>query len=235
MLVTGASGGIGRAVCLAFAQAGWDIGVHFWRHRDAAKDTLAGVQAMNANGQLLQADIRRPLEVQAMVQSFVETCGRLDVLVCGAGVATSHLLVQQSLDDWRQVLETNLTGTFHCLRAAAPVMVEQRSGSVIIVGSYAGSQGSAGQSAYATSKAGLLGLARTAAKELGSENIRVNVVLPGWKDTGLTAHRRSHAGERHDHVLGRYSALEEVAEAVCRLAQLQDVSGQVWNLDSRLL
>jgi len=130
-------------------------------------------------------------------------------------------------------VETNLTGTFHCLQAAGPVMARQRNGAVIVVGSLAALQGGAGQAAYAASKAGLMGLVKSAAKEWGNRNIRVNMALPGWHKTPLAGSAFPHEASV-DHVLGRTPSLEDVAGSIYRLALLQDSSGQIWNLDSRI-
>jgi 3-oxoacyl-[acyl-carrier protein] reductase len=234
VLVTGASGGIGRAICLTFAEAGWRVGVHYRsRAREAAR-TAAQVRARGGAAHCLQADIRDDKQAQEMVNQLMDRWGRLNVLVCNAGVAASELVMRTGIQAWTAVVETNLTGTFHCLRAAGPVMIKQRGGAVVVVGSAAGLQGAAGQAAYAASKAGLAGLVKTAAKEWGAHNIRVNLVLPGWQKTALAGSAFPGRAPA-DHVLGRTPSLEEIAEIIYRLALLPDSSGQVWNLDSRIL
>lgn len=130
-------------------------------------------------------------------------------------------------------MATNLTGTFHCLCAMAESLIEQREGAIIVIGSYAGLHGAPGQAAYATSKAGLIGLVKTAAREWGPYNVRVNLVLPGWQNTGLAGGARPDPDGFTDHALGRSPALPEVAQTVVYLAKLRDVSGQIWNCDSR--
>lgn len=234
VLVTGGSGTIGRAICLEFARAGWTVGIHFHQHKEAAEETAAGVQDAGGRGWLLQADIRNAHAVTAMVESFAERCGSLDVMVCNAGRAGSHLVLRLSPEAWRETIETNLTGTYHCLRAAGTVMSSQPAGSVLVIGSLAGMQGGAGQAAYAASKAGLIGLVKTAAREWGGANIRVNLVLPGWHRTELAGDALPGAPDPA-HVLGRLTDLGSVAATVYHLALLPDTSGQVWNLDSRIL
>ena len=234
VLVTGASGGIGRAVCLVFGAAGWKVGVHYrTRTRDAAR-TAALVRRRGGAALCLQADIRDGKQTQEMVNRFVDRWGRLDVLVCNAGVASNELVLRVRAEAWAAVVETNLTGTFHCLQAAGPVMAGQRDGAVIVVGSLAGLQGAAGQAAYAASKAGLMGLVKTVAKEWGKQNIRVNIVLPGRHKTVLAGSAFPNDVPA-DHVLGRTPSLEDVACSIYRLALLGDSSGQIWNLDSRIL
>ena len=234
VLVTGASGGIGRAVCLAFGAAGWRVGIHYRsRAREAAR-TAALVRKCGGIALCVQADIRDGKQTREMVNQLVDRWGRLDVLVCNAGVASSELVLRAEAGAWAAVVETNLTGAFHCLQAAGPVMVKQRGGTVVVVGSLAGVQGTAGQAAYAASKAGLLGLVKTAAKEWGADNVRVNMVFPGWQKTALAGPAFPDEVSA-DHVLGRTPSLDEVARIICQLALLRDGSGQVWNLDSRIL
>ena len=138
-------------------------------------------------------------------------------------------------DAWQEIIDTNLTGTYRCMTVAAQGMSTQGGGSIVVIGSYAGLQGTAGQVAYAASKAGLIGLVKTAAREWGSYNIRVNLVCPGWQQTGLAGDSFPTGERLGDHVLGRVSNLVDVSRTICHLAQLSDMSGQVWNLDSRIL
>ncbi len=235
VIVTGASGGIGRAISLAFAAAGWSVGIHYHRNKIAAEDTLAQVVAAGGAGALYEADIRESHAVQQMVEASCRLVPAPSVFVCNAGIGGSHLLLRQRTEDWAEVLATNLTGTFHCLRAMAPPLLARGGGSIIVIGSHAGFHGSMGQAAYAASKAGLIGLVQTAAQEWGSGNVRVNLLLPGWQKTGLSEEAMPAGDNWSGHALGRPPSREEVAKTVLHLAQLNDVSGQVWNCDSRLL
>lgn len=233
VLVTGASGGIGRAICLAFGEAGWRVGVHYRTGAREAARTAALVRARGGIAVCLQADIRDGKQTQEMVNQLMDRWGRLDVVVCNAGVAAGGLVLRTGAEAWAAVVDTNLTGTFHCLRAAGPVMIRQRGGSVIVIGSLAGLQGAAGQAAYAASKAGLAGMVKTAAKEWGAHNVRVNLVLPGWQKTALAGPAFPGRAPA-DHVLGRTPSRAAVADIIYSLALLPDCSGQVWNLDSRI-
>jgi len=235
VLVTGASGGIGRAISLAFAEAGWSVGVHYHRNKAAAEDTLTQVVAAGGTGTLYEADIRESHAVQQMVDASCRLVLVPSVFVCNAGIGGSHLLLQQRQEDWAEVIATNLTGTFHCLRAMAPPLLARGGGSIVVIGSHAGFHGSIGQAAYAASKAGLIGLVQTAAQEWGAGNIRVNLLLPGWQKTGLTTGVMPTDESWSGHALGRPPSREEVAKTVLYLAQLNDVSGQVWSCDSRIL
>lgn len=232
VLVTGASGGIGRAICVQFGQAGWHVGVHYWRGKPAAEATLTAVDSVGGTGTLYQADIRDADAVLCMVREFCGATSGSPVLICNAGIGERALVLRERDERWLEVIATNLSGTFYCLRAMAPFMIERGGGSILVVGSYAGFHGTAGQAAYAASKAGLLGLTKSAAIEWGPHNIRVNLVLPGWQPTALSEGVMS---ERNwsDHALGRPPSLAEVAGTIVHLAQLNDLSGQVWNCDSR--
>jgi len=234
VLVTGASGGIGRAISLAFAAVGWSVGVHYHRNKAAAEGTLTQVVAAGGTGALYEADIREAHAVHQMVEASCHLVPAPSVFICNAGIGGSHLLLRQGQENWAQVLATNLTGTFHCLRAMAPPLLARGGGSIVVIGSHAGFHGSIGQAAYSASKAGLIGLVHTAAQEWGAGNVRVNLLLPGWQKTGLSEWAMPTDGS-HDHVLGRPPSRDEVAKTVLHLSQLNDVSGQVWNCDSRTL
>jgi 3-oxoacyl-[acyl-carrier protein] reductase len=214
------------------------VGIHFRERQGEAERTAALVKGCGGEGGLFQADIRDAPQVDAMMRDLTACWGHLDVMVCNAGQAWSGLVMRLRPEQWAAVIDVNLTGTFHCLRAAASVMLPQGNGSVVVIGSYAGFQGRTGQSAYSASKAGLLGLAKAAAREWGSSNIRINVICPGWQRTDLAGSAmRSLVDGMNDsnHILGRTVDLEEVARSVYYLALLKDASGQVWNLDSRIL
>ncbi|MGQ0554614.1 MAG: SDR family NAD(P)-dependent oxidoreductase [Nitrospiraceae bacterium] len=235
VLITGASGGIGHAISQAFGKIGWYVGVHYYQNNSAADTTLDQVRKAGGTGDTYAADIREPESVRRMFEQF-STCTHSPVtVVCNAGIGQSEFLVRHADDIWDNVIATNLTGTFHCLRACAPVLLARGGGSIIVIGSHTGFHGATGQSAYATSKAGLIGLVRTAALEWGPQNIRVNLVLPGWQKTDLTEGIFPDDKGWLDHALRRPAALDEVVGTILYLAQLKDISGQVWNCDSRHL
>lgn len=235
VLITGASGGIGRAISQAFGKIGWYVGVHYYQDQPAAHTTLKLVVNAGGNGDLYHADVREAESVRRMVNTFAGRISGPLVLVCNAGIGQSELLVRHADEIWDNVIATNLTGTFHCLRAMAPSLLARGGGSIIVIGSHTGFHGATGQSAYATSKAGLIGLVRTAALEWGPQNIRVNLVLPGWQKTDLTEGIFPDDKGWLDHALHRPAALDEVVGTIVYVAQLKDVSGQVWSCDSRHL
>jgi 3-oxoacyl-[acyl-carrier protein] reductase len=235
VLVTGASGGIGRAVCEGFGKAGWYVGLHYYRNKSMAEETLRQVRTAGGIGDLYTADIRDGESVRRMIDLFAGSTSSPLAFVCNAGIGQSDLLARHSEGIWDDVIATNLTGTFHCLRAVAPPLIDRGGGSIIVIGSHTGFHGARGQSAYATSKAGLIGLVRTAALEWGPQNIRVNLVLPGWQKTDLTEGIFPEDKGWLDHALRRPPNIQEVVGTIVHLAQLKDVSGQVWNCDSRHL
>lgn len=235
VLATGASGGIGRAISTAFGQIGWYVGVHYYHDKSAADATLDQVRKVGGTGKAYAADIREPESVRRMFDQFSSDTQGPVTVICNAGIGQSELLVRHADDIWDNVIATNLTGTFHCLRACAPVLLARGGGSIIVIGSHTGFHGAKGQSAYATSKAGLIGLVKSAALEWGPQNIRVNLVLPGWQKTNLTEGIFPEDKGWLDHALRHPPSSEEMAKTVVHLAQLSDVSGQVWNCDSRNL
>jgi 3-oxoacyl-[acyl-carrier protein] reductase len=232
--VAGGSGIIGRAICQSFGQHGWHIGIHYHHNHDDAKRTAHIIQENGGTATLLQTDCRDCTQVERMVQTFVAETGRLDALVYSVGLGANSLLVRTTSESWTDLLLVNLTGCFVMLKTIGPILQKQQEGTVIIVGSLSSLLGSSGQTAYAASKAGLMGLMKTAAREWGPDNIRVNAILPGWQASPLSGMAFPDPSQLQDHVLGRTSSADEVAKAVYQLTHLKEVSGQIWNLDSRI-
>jgi 3-oxoacyl-[acyl-carrier protein] reductase len=233
VLVTGASGGIGRAISLVFGQAGWFVGLQYRREKAVAETTLRQIERAGGTGACYEADIRDGQSVRQMVEMFCRDVTVPSVFVCNAAIGSRSLVLKHRVEDWLDVMATNLTGTFYCLREMAPPLLAQGGGSIVLVGSHAAFHGSVGQAAYAASKAGLIGLMKTAAQEWGPMNIRVNLLLPGWQPTALSEGVMPTSSDWNDHALRRPPSLEEIARTVFYLAQLKDVSGQIWNCDSR--
>ncbi len=234
ILICGGSGTIGRALAQEFGQQGWGVGIHYHSNRSSAATSIAEMKTCNTNIRMYQADVLNLLDVERLFRSFLEDYGSLDLLVWTVGVAPSKLLAKTTPADWEQTLQTNLTGAFHILREAGPIFKQQRDGAVIVIGSLSGEQGMMGQTAYASSKAGLLGLMQTAAQEWGSWNIRVNAIFPGWHSSPLSAAGMDTSFEQQTHILKSTPSLNEVGASVLHLATSPHISGQVWNLDSRL-
>lgn len=186
-LVTGGARGIGRAACLALAAEGMDIAVNYAGSAAAAEQTAADCRALGVQAVVLQADVRRPEACKQLVEDAAAAFGRLDVLVNNAGVTADKLLLQMTEADFDAVIETNLKGAFFCTKAAARLMMRQRYGRIISVSSVVGLHGNAGQANYAASKAGLIGLMKSVAKEYASRGVTANTVAPGFITTDMTA------------------------------------------------
>ena len=186
-LVTGASRGIGRAVGLRLAHEGAAVLVNYRSHPEAATEVVSAIVAAGGRAQAIQADVSVFAEAQRLIADSVKAFGRLDILVNNAGLTRDALLISMSEADWDAVLDTNLKGAFNCCRAAMRTMIRQRYGRVVNITSVAGLSGQAGQVNYASAKAGLVGLTKSLAKEVGPRNITVNAVAPGYVPTDLTA------------------------------------------------
>jgi NAD(P)-dependent dehydrogenase (short-subunit alcohol dehydrogenase family) len=187
---------------------------------------------------LVHSPGRRTLDVtnERQVDSYFRGLDRLDILIANAGLTRDGLLGNMRSGDFGEVIDTNLRGAFLCARAALKLMVEQRNGHLLFLGSRSARQGPRGQSNYAAAKAGLVGLAQSLAREYGGYNIRSNVILPGFLETRMTEPVRPERRDeiRAEHVLGRFNTPDNAARAIVFLAQLDHVSGQVFTLDSRL-
>jgi 3-oxoacyl-[acyl-carrier protein] reductase len=233
VVITGAAGGLGRELAAAFARDGWALGLIGHSDRCALDELAASLDAERVS--VACADVRNAAAVEAAFAQLLGELGALDVLVCAAGVSRPGLIVNTSAEDFSDELAVNLTGAFHCVRAAIRRMLPRRDGHIITIGSYWGGHGLHGGSAYSASKAGLVGLTLSAARELGPKNIRCNAVLPGFLRTPMTASLSEKQVARNlaGNALGRASDLDEVCAFVVRLAAMRHVSAQVFSLDSR--
>ena len=234
VLVMGGSGVIGTAICSRFAEANWLVGIHYHHHQPCTKETFSHLAQHPKNQVLFQADVRDPIQVKHMIDQFISQLGKIDVFIWAVGQATDAITRQIALEKWDDVIQTNLTGLFYCLKALSPIYKTQQKGSVLIVSSLASTQGSRGQAAYAASKAGALGLMRSIAKEWGTANIRINAVFPGWHQSPLSGDAFPSLNSCTDHLLGRTPDLQATANLIFHLATSQDISGQIFNLDNRI-
>jgi 3-oxoacyl-[acyl-carrier protein] reductase len=237
VVVTGSSCGLGREIAQAFGKDGDRVVVNFLSHdREAAlvADTICqdGGEAV-----ALRADVRKQDEVNAMINAATARWGGIDIFVNNAGITKDGLILRMQEQDWDMVMDTNLKGVFHCIRAVAGVMIKQRHGHIMNIASIVGLQGREGQANYSASKAGLIGLTKASAKELGQFDIKVNTVLPGYlpTDMGGTVSDAVHDRILRENTLGRMSDPQEVADFVRHLSLMNNVSGQVFNLDSRII
>ena len=235
-LVTGGSRGIGREVCLALAARGARVAVNCAGNVEAAREVVDRCLELGApDAFVVQANVADPDQVQQMVEQVTGRWGGVDILVNNAGIARDGLLMRMTDDAFAAVLDTNLKGAFYCLRAVARGMMKQRSGRIVNLSSVVGLRGNAGQANYAASKAGLIGLAKSAAKELASRGVTVNCVAPGFIDTDMTAVLPDGVKENilSQIPMGRLGAAKEVADAVAFLASPQAgyITGQVLCVD----
>jgi 3-oxoacyl-[acyl-carrier protein] reductase len=236
VIITGGSRGLGRALAERFGAAGDRVALSYLERTEEAEAAVAAIVRRGGEAFSRRADVRLAADAGGLMSAVRERWGSVDVLVNNAGITRDVLAVRMSEKDWDDVLDANLKGPFLCLRAAAGIMTRQRSGHVINIASLAGVRGREGQANYSASKAGLIGLTRAAAIELGPDNIKVNAVLPGYLATDMGAAARTGVRERavRENALGRTSDPAEVAEFVYRLSLMKNVSGQVFNLDSRV-
>jgi 3-oxoacyl-[acyl-carrier protein] reductase len=232
-LVTGGSRGIGAAISRELAAAGARVAVNYRAGREAAEEVAAEI-----GGLAVQADVSDPEEAQALVEQVEAELGELDILVNNAGVTRDTLIARMSDEDWDVVLETNLRGPFNTSRAVARRMLRRRSGVIVNLTSVVGLHGNPGQANYASSKAGIIGLTKALARELGSRGVRVNAVAPGYIRTELTEVLPEQAREAilTNTPLGRLGEPEDVAGAVRFLCsdEARFVTGEVLLVDGGL-
>ncbi|MCB9627036.1 MAG: 3-oxoacyl-[acyl-carrier-protein] reductase [Sandaracinaceae bacterium] len=230
-IVTGGSRGIGRSVCVALAQAGAYVVVNFRSGEAAAEETLALMRAAGGDGEILGFDVSDPDASENAVKDVVARKGRLDILVNNAGVAIDQLLARVKPEDLAATWAINLNGTLFCSKAALRTMMRAKTGRIINLSSVVAESGNPGQAVYSASKAGIIGLTKTLAREYAKRNITVNAVSPGFIETDMTSSlpEAAREGILTQTPLGRIGRPEEVAAAVLFLAsdEAAYITGQV--------
>jgi 3-oxoacyl-[acyl-carrier protein] reductase len=237
-LVTGAGRGIGRGIALELAAMGAAVAVNYSNSVDAANQVVDQITGDGGRAIALQADVSDAAAAAGLVDAVVKELGGLSVLVNNAGVTRDNLVMRMKDEEWRQVLETDLSGAFYCCRAALRPMLKAHWGRIVNVASVAGTAGNAGQANYSAAKAGLIGLTRSISREVGSRSITVNAVAPGLIQTEMTAALPTDLLARAAETasLGRLGTVEEVAAAVAFLASpaASYITGQCLVVDGGL-
>jgi 3-oxoacyl-[acyl-carrier protein] reductase len=234
-VVTGSGRGIGRAIAIALGERGCRLVVNYRSGAERAAVVQADLEALGVEVISVQADVSRAEEAQRLIDRALEAYGAVDILVSNAGITRDNILMRMSEEDWCAVLDTNLTGAFHCIKAVQRPMLRRRSGRIITIGSVVGLLGNVGQANYAAAKAGLVGLTKSVARELGSRGITANLVAPGFIDTEMTASLPEAVLQQalSRVALGRIGRPEDVAAAVTFLASdaAAYITGQVLCVD----
>ncbi len=234
-LVTGGSRGIGKACALELAKAGYDVVINYAGNIDAANKTVEEIKALGVDSAAYKFDVSNKEQVDAGIAEIVEKFGRIDVLVNNAGITRDGLFMRMSDENWNAVINTNLSSAFFVSQPVVKVMMKQRSGAIVNMASVVGVSGNPGQANYSAAKAGLIGLTKTLAKELGSRGIRVNAVAPGFINTDMT--KDLDTSKFLDYIpLKRLGEVEDIAKTVKFLAADADyITGQVVEVDGGLI
>ena len=234
-LITGAAKGIGRAIALAMAAEKATVVINYNGSKERAEQVLEEVKALGADGCVYQCNVADTADTDAMIKEIIKTYGHLDILVNNAGITKDALIMKMKEEDFDAVIETNLKGTFNTIRHTTRWMLKQKGGKIINISSVSGILGNAGQANYAASKAGVIGLTKTMARELASRGITVNAVAPGFVETDMTEVLPEAVKETSckQIPLGRFGKPEEIANAVAFLAseEADYITGQVISVD----
>ena len=238
-VVTGASRGIGRAIAIRLAGEGATVVINYNGSKEKAEEVKQEIEGADGKAAVCQCNVADFDQCQAFIQKVIDEFGRIDILVNNAGITRDGLLMKMSEEDFDQVIETNLKGAFHTIRFAARQMLRQKSGRIINLSSVVGVTGNAGQANYAASKAGVIGLTKSAARELASRGITVNAIAPGFIETDMTSvlSEKVKEGAAAGIPLGAFGKPEDVAAAAAFLASDEAgyITGQVLHVDGGMV
>ena len=238
-VITGSGRGIGKAIAIKLASMGANIVINDIPSSEAADATCEEIKAMGVESIVVKGDVRNNEDVAALVKAAIDTFGAIDIFVNNAGVTRDGLMLRMTEEDWDLVMDINLKGALNCIKAVARPMMKQRGGSIINIASVVGVMGNAGQANYSASKAGLIGLTKTTAKEFASRGIRCNAVAPGFIASDMTDKLSDEVKQEYFKAipLGKFGKTEDVADVVSFLASDMSkyVTGQVINVDGGLL
>ena len=234
-LVTGASRGIGAAIASKLASLGCDVAINYAGNIQKAEETLNSVKAYGVNAQIYQANVANYEEVEAMTKQIIKDFGHLDIIINNAGITSDNLMMRMDQDSFDSVIDVNLKGTWNVCKSITRPILNQRSGVIINLSSVVGINGNVGQVNYAASKAGVIGLTKSLAKEFASRNIRVNAVAPGYVKSDMTAKLSEEITEKvlENIPLGQLGEVEDIANAVAFLVsdEARYITGQVLVVD----
>lgn len=237
-IVTGSTKGIGKEIALAFARQGAKVVVS-GRSAERAEQVCAEIKAAGGNAVAVVGDVSQMEDAQALIDKTVEAYGRVDVLVNNAGITRDNLLMRMKESDWDEVISINLKGTFNCIKSITRQLMKQRSGRIINITSVVGQMGNAGQANYSASKAGIIGLTKSVAKELASRNITCNAIAPGFIETDMTGvlDEKTREALLGQIPLGRLGQVGDVAKAALFLASddAAYITGQTINVDGGMV
>ena len=238
-LVTGASRGIGRAIALELSRRGAQTVVNYSQSADAASQVVAAIEAEGGVATAVQADVSDLSQAQALTKAAVKTYGQLDILVNNAGVTRDQILMMMKEEEWDTVIRIDLKSVFNMCKAAARIMIRQRSGRIVSISSVVGIAGQGGQTNYAAAKAGIIGFTKSLAREVGPRGVTVNAVAPGWIPTALTIDLPEELQQRavEAAALKRMGTPEDVAFAVAFLAsdEAAFITGTVLRVDGGMV
>ena len=234
-LITGAGRGIGRSIAIALAKEGAEVVINYNGSEERAKEVKQTIEENGGKASIYKCNVSDFVACEAMIKDIVKEYGHLDILVNNAGITKDGLIMKMKEEDFDSVLNVNLKGTFNTIRHSARQMLKQRSGKIINISSVSGILGNVGQANYAASKAGVIGLTKTMARELGSRGITVNAIAPGFVDTEMTEVLSEEIRENacKQIILGRFGKPEDIANTAVFLAsdKADYITGQVISVD----
>lgn len=238
-IITGAAQGIGKEIALLLASLGASIIINDYSNEEEAQNLKHEIENLGSKAEVFIGDVSKATDVKSLTEKTIKEFGRVDILVNNAGIARDTLLIRMSDDDWLKVINTNLSGAFYCLQACAKYMIKQRYGRIVNMSSVVGLKGNPGQANYSASKAGLIGLTLSAAKELGSRNITVNAIAPGFISSPMTDVLPDDRKELiiKNISLGRFGSPKDVASTVAFLCSDESsyITGQVIGVDGGII